>query len=105
MRERGGLPFRGSAGAHATVALRGDHPRDALPDRDLRVRAAVVPDDAEVPPPQVRPGRGRNWVVSLLAGKGGLRLRTPPSLDGYGLRRSAPERGLPRPRPYLLHRR
>ena len=59
-RDRDGVPLRRHAQLHAPHAVRRDPPLDAVPDRDLRVGAAVVADPAQVPDRQARARRGRH---------------------------------------------
>ena len=57
--------------------------------------------------PTLQGGALRGWhrMGALLPRADRLRLRPPPPVDQPGLRRQAPERGVQRERPHLLHRR
>ena len=103
--QRDGVPLRWLPELHAAHAVLGDPARDAVPDGDLRRRAAVVEDLPEVPGHPLRARRGRHRLDPVLPREGRLRLRPPPGVDGRGLRRPAPEPGVPPARAGLLHRR
>ena len=68
-------------------------------------RPDLVAGAAQVPRPAGRAVRGRDRLDPVLPRARRLELRPSPRLDRPGLRRQAAERGVPRARADLLHRR
>ena len=73
--------------------------------RAVRGRPRVVAGVPQVPEPAGRAVRGRHRLDPVLPRADRLRVPAPPRVDEPGLRRQAPEPGVQREHPHLLHRR